>query len=125
MRLIDTLVACSERSAEAHTTFAQDDYGVHEGLVSEPALVECMAQTMAAHQGQIARERGIEPKLGMLVGVKDVTFERAAECGHRLNIQVNITHQIGSFYLSECSITQGSQAIAEGTLKFYLPGETA
>ncbi len=123
MRFIERLLECSERSAMAETTFAEDGYGVDDGRVSEPALLECMAQTMAAHQGQRAREQGIEPAPGMLVGVKDVHFLQPAASGLRLEIRVDITHKVGSFYLAYCRVLQDSVEVASGTLKFFVPEE--
>ncbi len=123
MQLIDRLVDCSERSAAAEMTFSEDGYGVENGTVSEPALLECMAQTMAAHQGQRALEQGIEPVLGMLVGLKDVIFHQSVGWGVRLDIRVDITHNVGSFYLADCSVARDSVEVASGTLKFFVPEE--
>ena len=48
MRFIDALIDCSETTATATTTFDANHFAVADGFVLESALVECVAQTVAA-----------------------------------------------------------------------------
>lgn len=122
MQMIDALVESTERFALAEKTFQPSDYGVAEGWVCEPALIECMAQTMAAYQGQIALERRITPQPGMLVGIRDAHIESQVRCGERLSIHVEITHRVGDFAVASCRVSRGDEAVARAALKFYVPG---
>ncbi|MGA2871130.1 MAG: hypothetical protein ABSF34_18465, partial [Verrucomicrobiota bacterium] len=48
MQWINALADCSETTATATACFQTDDFAVVDGKVIETALVECVAQTVAA-----------------------------------------------------------------------------
>src|ERR1700690_4220950 len=82
MRFIDALVECTETTAVATACFRADSFAVTDGLVLETALVECVAQTVAAALGQRATnsgesDSGIAAK-GMLVAVSNFKFHSRA-----------------------------------------------
>ena len=61
MQWINALADCSETTATATACFPADDFAVADGKVIETALVECVAQTVAAALGQ--RGRGSAGKI--------------------------------------------------------------
>jgi len=124
MLLIDELISYDETRATARTTFSHERYGAENGFTSEPALIECMAQTVAAQRGQLAYDKGISPQPGMLVGVQNTEFHRPAEVDIPLNIDIEITHKLDNLYLVDCEITHRSERIVSGSLKFYAPEDT-
>lgn len=124
MLLIDEVVSYTETGATLQTTFTPNRYGISNGSVSEPALIECMAQAVAAHRGQLARDRGIAPQPGMLVGVQELTIHVEAACDVPLITTIQIARKLGPLYLVDCTITQDDQQIASGALKFFAPDES-
>ena len=83
MVMIDSLERFDDQTAEAVKTFARGDYGLDaNGQVAEPILIECLAQTVAAGQGSLARARGQGQSEGMLVGVSGDCFEDEGEDFH-------------------------------------------
>jgi predicted hotdog family 3-hydroxylacyl-ACP dehydratase len=122
IRMVDDLTDASESGATAEMTFHPNDYGVEDGVVGEPALLECMAQAMAAYQGHMALEHGVAPRPGMLVGIRDAAFHAPISCGALLRIRVQIKHRVGDFAIAECAALDGVRVCAQATLKFYAPG---
>lgn len=122
MLLIDALIEATDTLAVAEKTFRHTDYGIDGDCVCEPALIECMAQTMAAYQGQKALERNIPPQPGLLVGVRDARIESAVPCDEYLQIRVEITHRVGDFAVASCRISRDDDVVASATLKFHVPG---
>jgi predicted hotdog family 3-hydroxylacyl-ACP dehydratase len=55
MRWIDALTGCTDTTAIATACLTEDSLSVDEGWVLESALVECVAQTVAAAMGRRAR----------------------------------------------------------------------
>jgi len=119
MVMIDALVRCEGDSAEAAKTFAAGGYGSEGGIVLEAALIECLAQAVAAFQGRQARQAGREPPRGMLVGVSDFAFHRPARCGRPLRLTVEVTRRLGPFVLAAGRVEQDGALVAEGNLKFH------
>ena len=58
MRWIDALVECTETTAVATATFSAEHFAVENGAVLETALVECVAQTVAAALGRRSQANG-------------------------------------------------------------------
>jgi 3-hydroxyacyl-[acyl-carrier-protein] dehydratase len=120
MVMVDALVRCDGDSAAAVKTFAQGSYGTDGGGVLESALIECLAQTVAALHGYRAHQSGGRAPRGLLVGVTDFAFCRPAQCGRPLRLTVQITRRLGPFCLAAGRIEQDGSLVAEGELKFHL-----
>src|SRR5439155_26915135 len=58
MRWIDSLIECTETEARGRVSFAKDHFAVVNGQIAESALVECVAQTVAAALGYRSRGKG-------------------------------------------------------------------
>jgi predicted hotdog family 3-hydroxylacyl-ACP dehydratase len=120
MVMVDALVRCEDDSAVAVKTFAEGSYGTDGGCVLEGALIECLAQTVAALHGHRAHQGGGRVPRGLLVGVTDFAFRRPASCGRPLQLTVRITRRLGPFCLAAGRIEQDGSLVAEGELKFHL-----
>ena len=123
MVMLDALVRSGGDAAVATKTFAPDSYGVHEGRVLESALVECLAQTVAALHGQRARQDGRPPAMGMLVGVSDFVFHRPGQCGSPLTLSVEVTRRLGPLVLALGRVEQNGELVAEGYVKLHVQEE--
>ena len=106
--------------AVAKQLFQAGDYAVEGERVTESALIECLAQAVAAIPGFAAKHQGRSPAPGMLVGVEDFEVFAPAMAGHELDILVKITRSLGPFSLAEGSISQDGEPVARGCLKLYV-----
>ncbi len=120
MILIDRLTACGEDRAEAVKTFCSGDYGVVDGAVPESLLIECLAQTTAAMQGYLARQRRLPPARGMLVGLDNFSFVAAAVVDQPLTLCVQVLNRVGPFCIIAGRVQAGSQLLAEGQFKVFI-----
>ena len=121
MLWINALTSCTETTATATACFGENDFAVADGKVLETALVECIAQTVAAALGQQAREK--EPSgvagLGMLVGVSNFKIQSRPAAGKTLSIEVRERRRLGPMRLISGSISCDGQIIAAGDLSVY------
>ena len=122
MRMIDELLEGGPGFGRARVRFGLDHMGVADGLVLEAALVECVAQTMAAALGYAAlqepQESG-EPPLGMLTGVSDFTIHHRPEADATLLIEAREIKKLGRMRLVSAQVSCQDQIVAEGQLKLY------
>lgn len=122
MRWIDALIECTATTAVAGACFAEGDYAVSDGRVLESALVECMAQTVAAAMGQRAQSgggKGGAGQQGMLVAASNFKILRPAAAGEALRIEVRENKRLGPMLLIAGSISSGGEMIATGELSLY------
>lgn len=122
MLWIDELLTCTETTASATVCFGAEHGAVADGVVLETALVECMAQTIAAAVGQRSQAQGGAESVrneGMLVAVARFQIVTRPECGQPLLIEVRELKRFGSLLLIAGKVSSGGQVIATGELTLY------
>jgi predicted hotdog family 3-hydroxylacyl-ACP dehydratase len=121
MRWIDALVACTDTTAIATVSFTTDSLAVADGYVLETALVECVAQTVAAAMGHRARADGKSglPISGMLTSVSDFRILARAPTGKLLHIAVRELRRLGMMMMVSGTVSCEGQTVASGELTLY------
>jgi len=121
MRWIDALTECTGTTARATVCFGAEHFAVADGVVLETALVECVAQTIAAAQGQRAKLSGKPraPSVGMLAAVANFKIHTAPPLGRTLEIEINELKKFGPMILVAGVVSCAGQTIATGELTVY------
>jgi predicted hotdog family 3-hydroxylacyl-ACP dehydratase len=121
MLWIDALTRCTATEATAIANFQEGDFAVGNGSLLETALVECMAQTVAAAQGERAHRSGKTGASvsGMLAAVTDFRIQAPAPIGKRLQIEVRELKRFGPMMLVSGEVKCEGQLIASGQLSLY------
>lgn len=121
MLWIQSLTRCTETEATAVARFRAEDFPVENRRVIETALVECMAQTVAAAQGERGRRSGKTGTAigGMLAAVSDFRIEATARLEKDLAIEVHELKRFGPMLLVSGKVTCEGQLIASGQLSLY------
>ena len=121
MRFINALTSCEEKVATATACFYDDDYCVVDGKVLETALVECVAQTVAAALGQRQRSGGEKDREvhGMLVAASNFKIISSAPTGKVLQIEVQEKRRLGPMLMVAGKISCDGVTIATGDLSLY------
>lgn len=121
MRFIDALTECTDTTATATACFRAGDFAVANGAVLETALVECVAQTVAAALGQRAQAQGLTaaPANGMLIAVTNFRITAPAPLGKVLQIAITERKRLGPMLMISGSILCEGQPIAAGDLTLY------
>jgi len=123
MRFIDALVECTDTTAAATVCFGADSFAVADGLVLETALVECVAQTVAAALGQRALTHGKSDfavaATGMLVAVSNFKILLRPPAGKTLRIEIRELKRLGLMLRVAGDISCDGQQVAAGELTLY------
>lgn len=122
MQWITALTGCTETTATATACFQADDFAVADGQVIETALVECMAQTVAAALGSRVQARGGTAGAagsGMLVAVSNFKIQSRPPAGKTLNIEIREQKRLGPMLMIAGTIACDGQMIASGELSLY------
>jgi len=124
MRWIESLLECTEASAVATATFDDNHFAVAHGRISEAALVECVAQTVAAALGERARMHGHSANsgissAGMLAAVSNFKIHSPPPLNKPFRIEVRELKRFGSMLLVTGSISCAGETIASGELTLY------
>src|SRR5665213_2952231 len=120
MRFINELTACDEQTATATACFGENDFAVAGGKVLESALVECVAQTVAAALGRRAQSGQGRPggagANGMLVAVSNFKIQSRPPAGKELHIEIRETRRLGPMLMVSGTISCDGQIVASGEL---------
>ena len=123
MRWVETLIDCTDTTAIATACFNAGHFAMAEGKVLETALVECVAQTVAAAMGHRAQAKG-EPdsigERGMLVSVSGFRIISPPPVGKSLHIEVQEIKRFGPMLLVSGRVSCEGQLIASGELTLRL-----
>jgi predicted hotdog family 3-hydroxylacyl-ACP dehydratase len=74
MLLIDDIVDATADRVVCRTTIHPDCVFAKHGLVHPSAMIELAAQACAIHAGVTAAPAGAPPRMGLLVGCREVSF---------------------------------------------------
>jgi predicted hotdog family 3-hydroxylacyl-ACP dehydratase len=123
MRFINVLTDCTETTAVATACFSADSFAVANGFVLEAALVECVAQTVAAAIGHRAKihgqsDSGIAAK-GMLVAVSNFKIQSRPPAEKQLRIEIRELKRLGLMLRVSGEISSDGKSIASGELTLY------
>jgi predicted hotdog family 3-hydroxylacyl-ACP dehydratase len=121
MLWIDELTACTDTTASATVRFADDHFAVTDGQVSEMALIECVAQTVAAalgHRSTSGGEMG-RAQNGMLCAVSSFLIHSPLPLGKSARIEVRELKRLGPMLLVAGVVSCEGQQIAVGELAVY------
>jgi predicted hotdog family 3-hydroxylacyl-ACP dehydratase len=121
MRWINALTECTATTATATAFFDEGHFAVANGRVRETALVECVAQTMAAALGQRAQSRGEHggAAVGMLAAISNFRIQSPPPTGKELRVEVRELKRFGPMLLISGVVFCGEQRIASGELTLY------
>ena len=120
MVMIDQYTRISETKGRATKHFSKQDYGCHDENVLQGILIECMAQTVAAHHGYSKSDnKNNTPAMGMLVTIDRFDFFHPVPEDESITITVNETDKIGPFHLIQGEIFCGEKIMAQGRIKIF------
>ena len=124
MQWIDELIEYTDTTASAMACFGPGHFALYENSVSETALVECVAQTVAAALGARAQGKVTEgPKSeaggGMLAAVSNFQMNANPMVGKQLRIDVRELKRLGPMLLVSGVVTCDGEIIASGELSLY------
>ena len=121
MQWIESLDECTDTEAKATVRFSKDHFAVADMAVLESALVECVAQTVAAALGCRARQQGNagKPGAGMLAAVSNFKIAKRPPLDAPLEIVVKEVKRLGPMLMVSGKITHQADLIASGELSLY------
>ena len=118
---IESLTDCTDTTATATARFTTEHFAVANGEVSETALVECVAQTVAAalgHRMQTSGQTGAANN-GMLAAVSNFKILARPPLDQTLTIEIRELKRLGPMLMISGTISCEDQIVATGELSLY------
>ena len=123
MKLIDWVKRPTQNGLQAGTIVTEEWPLYDNGEVSSIICIELVAQAISA-LSTWRRSEGTEPRLGLLVGVKEAEFSKfSVPVGTRLNIQVNEVYHAGDYAVFEGKVRSDLGSFCKVIIQVMEPGE--
>ncbi len=92
--MVHDLVEASDDHAITRLHIASTNVFADNGYLSEPGLVENIAQTAAVHVGFQCTKKGVPIPIGYIAAIRDLTINQLPAVGSTLTTRVNITNKV-------------------------------
>jgi predicted hotdog family 3-hydroxylacyl-ACP dehydratase len=120
MVLLDEVISCEGERTVCRVKLRPEALFVEDGKVPAVVAIEWMAQTVGVYAGLRARAAGEPPRIGYLLGTRELTLELDhLDVGDEIDVEalhVFGDEQLGSFH---CAAFRGGRRFAAATLNVY------
>ncbi|MGN6439245.1 MAG: 3-hydroxyacyl-ACP dehydratase [Agriterribacter sp.] len=118
--MVDELVAAGETTGVTRFEVRQDNIFVQDGYLTEPALIENIAQTAAAHTGYVFKEKNEPVPVGFIGAVQNLEIKKLPAVGDQIETEITIKNQVFDVTLISGKITSKEEEIAKCDMKIFL-----
>ncbi|MDC9723574.1 MAG: hypothetical protein PSN34_12505 [Urechidicola sp.] len=116
--MVDTLVSFSKLDVTSLFTVKKENLFFLNDKLSEPGLIENMAQTVALHTGYDFFLRGEEAPTGYIGSIKKIEIIKLPKVGETITTKVNILQEFLGITLVEIEVlNKNKEVIAFGQMK--------
>lgn len=115
--LVDALVTYSERAVTSGLQVSAQNLFIQGNLLTEPALIEHMAQTVALHTGFGYFLKKDEAPTGYIGSIAQLVINRLPKIDENLQTTATILHEFSGVTLVDLVVTIKEEIIATGQMK--------
>lgn len=118
--MVSSLESCSEEGASAAFTVTPDNIFIENGKLTEPALIENIAQTAAARIGYICRQENKPVPVGFIGAVQNLAIYGLPAVNEVLHTTIMIKNQVFNATIIEGKISVDGKDIASCEMKIFI-----
>jgi len=97
--MVDNLVSADETGFKSTFKVEENNLFLKDGKLQEPALIENIAQTVAAGFGFVDKQAGGKPKIGFIGGISKLNIHELPTLNKTIETTVTHLHQFENIYL--------------------------
>src|SRR5258708_36660060 len=110
--MIDELIACDEQGAKTKLQVRGDNLFFKKGVLTEPALVENIAQTAAVRIGYICSKENKPVPIGYIAAVQNLLIKGLPKTGDILETEIIIKNQVMNVTIITGNSRVGNKIVA-------------
>jgi predicted hotdog family 3-hydroxylacyl-ACP dehydratase len=122
--MIDELICSDEIRTRTSFIVREDNIFTTDGELTEPALVENIAQTAAARAGYDAMSNNAPVMVGYIGAIKDLEILFLPRVGDVLETEIEIVNQVFDVTLIRGSVRLSGQEVAKCEMKIFISKNT-
>ncbi|MDR0794958.1 MAG: hydroxymyristoyl-ACP dehydratase [Tannerella sp.] len=118
--MLDTFFEGSDNDALTGLTVQPDQLFCVDGRLTEPGLIEHMAQSASALAGYKAYRQQKKPPLGFIGEIKKFRTFRLPASGEQLRTHIQVVSEVLQIQLISAEVTSAGEPIASCRMKIYV-----
>lgn len=118
--MVDSLLYFDETKVVSRLTITNKNMFVQDGFLTEPGLIEHMAQTVALHTGYHFYLKKLPAPEGYIGAIKGVTIEKLPKVSTQLETEVEILQEIMGVTLVKGETRLNGEIIMSAQMKTVL-----
>lgn len=118
--MVDEIVAVDEQGGSTRYKIPGDNLFVQNGILTEPALIENIAQTAAARVGYICQQKNETVPVGFIGAVQQLQVHALPRVGDTIETHIEIKNQVFDVTLIAGTIKLGQETLATCNMKIFL-----
>ena len=120
MVMVDKILSNDETRTVTSFRILGDNVFIEDGKLSEPGLMENMAQTAAAGTGARGEAADKPAQTGFIGGIKDLKINRLPAVGETITTSVRIEHAVLNATVIRAEVSLGGEVVAGCEMKIFL-----
>ena len=118
--MVDELVSSDEQTGRTIFQIREDNLFLKKGILTEPALVENIAQTAAARMGYICNRENKPVPIGYIAAVQNLLIKGLPKTGDVLETEIVIKNQVMNVTIVTGVSKVNNTMIASCEMKIYI-----
>ncbi|MDR2234263.1 MAG: hydroxymyristoyl-ACP dehydratase [Tannerella sp.] len=118
--MLDTFFDGNDMEAHTGLTVRYENLFCENGRLTEPGLIEHIAQSGSAQAGYKAYRRQQAAPMGFIGEIKKFRVKRLPVVGEELKTYVRVISEIFNFSLIEAEVASGDETIASCQMKIFV-----
>lgn len=118
--MVDNLLSANEKGFTSTFKVTEDNLFFKDGKLQESALIENIAQTVAAGFGYVDQQNGGAPKLGFIGSIAKLKLNHLPDLGEEINTTVTHLHQFENIYLVRGESFSNEELLLECEMKIVV-----
>jgi len=118
--MIDSLLTASEEGFSSNFIVKNDNIFFKDEKLQEPALIENIAQTVAAGFGYLGQQAGGEPKIGFIGAISKMKVHNRPNSDDTISTTVKMLHKFENIYLVKGENHANNELLVECEMKIVV-----
>lgn len=118
--MVSSLCGCNGNVTYTTLDITPDNIFCHNGVLSEPGIIEHVAQSIGLRNGYLSLNEGKEVSSGVIGAVTGFKIFELPPVGSTIKSTTVVEHEFMGLMLVSCSVSCNETIIAEGKMKVAL-----
>ncbi|MEP6845627.1 MAG: 3-hydroxyacyl-ACP dehydratase [Panacibacter sp.] len=118
--MVDALAYTNEKTTGTFLKITEQNIFVNNGVLTEPGLVENIAQTAAARAGYTAMSKNEPVSVGYIGAVQNLEITTLPEVNNTIHTKITVDNEIMNVLLITGTITCSDTEIARCSMKIFI-----